>query len=270
MNPARKLKALTLAALFLGPTPIFAASGQSCDRSPRSVVYEDSPVQIFISNDTQRAEVIFPEEHLEGIYVEAPDGLQFYKTPIRNKLAFYASEEIYTGLAYVDGASGRTYILQLVSRNGCADSQVSITGSPISVNAQPVTDRKGQPKGLMHYLFNGKVPAGYQAKHFARLDRQDRLVFRQGSVEFYLQSQLVGSRYVGTTYEVVNTGRTAFKIAIDQIDYSSPAVRKALGRVRQVAMLPTSAILGPSPEFVSEMYSDPSRGLLFIVSEKGK
>lgn len=247
-----------------------AYANAPCDRSPRSVVYEGSPVQVFISNDTQRAEVIFPEEYLEGINIEVPEGLKFYKTPIRNKLAFYASDEIYTGLVYVDGGSGSTYIVQLVSRNGCADSQVTLTGAPIASTSQPATNRKGQVKGLMHYLFDGKVPNGYRAKRFNGLSKNDRLVFRQGSVEFYLQSQLIGPRYIGTTYEIVNTGRTAFRIALDEIDYTSPSIKNALGNVRQASMLPTSLILGPSPEFVSEMYSDPSRGLLFIVSEKAK
>jgi len=33
-------------------------------------------------------------------------------------------------------------------------------------------------------------------------------------------------------------------------------------------MLPTSRILGPSPEYITEIYGDSHRGLLFIVSEK--
>ena len=89
-------------------------------------------------------------------------------------------------------------------------------------------------------------------------------------MEFILQSQYIGPKYIGTTYEVINKGRTATKVAIDQIDYSNPAVRETLGFARQVSMLPTSRILGPAPEFLTEVYAESHRGLLFIVSEKQK
>lgn len=245
-------------------------ANEECNRSPRSVVYQNSPVEVFISNDTQRAEVIFPEEYLEGIAIEVQQGVAFYPTPIKNKLAFQSEDPIYTGLVTIDGPSKQSYMLKLITRPGCADSQVTITNEALADRSQLQRDGKGRVKGLMNYLYSGEVPNGYRKNDFAKLTRDERVVFRQGSVEFTLQSQVVGPTYVGTTYEVVNKGRTSFSVAIDQIDYSNKAVTDSIGVARQVAMLPSSRILGPSPEFISEVYGDSHRGLLFIVSEKKK
>lgn len=245
-------------------------ANEECNRSPRSVVYQNSPVEVFISNDTQRAEVIFPEDYLEGIAIEVQQGVAFYPTPIKNKLAFQSEDPLYTGLVTIDGPSKQSYMLKLITRPGCADSQVTINHEALADRSQLQRDGKGRVKGLMNYLYSGEVPNGYRKNDFAKLTRDERVVFRQGSVEFTLQSQVVGPTYVGTTYEVVNKGRTSFMVAIDQIDYTNKAVTDSIGVARQVAMLPSSRILGPSPEFISEVYGDSHRGLLFIVSEKKK
>tara|TARA_R110002124_G_scaffold128157_23_gene288783 strand:+ start:11174 stop:11944 length:771 start_codon:yes stop_codon:yes gene_type:complete len=239
-----------------------------CNRSPRTVVYNNSPVDIFISNDTQRAEVTFPEPYLEGIYVEVTEGMDFYKTPIDNKLAFVANDPLYTGLVTLDGPSKNTYIIRLITRPGCADSQVTIENQPLVDRSQAATDTQGNVKSLMNYLYDGEVPSGYRKTDFTGISQNERVVFEQGSLEFVLQSQYVGQRYVGTTYEITNKGRTPTKVAIDQIDYGNPAVRRTLGVARQVSMLPTSRILGPDPAFLTEVYANSHRGLLFIVSEK--
>ncbi|MFL1449104.1 hypothetical protein ACI77O_11985 [Pseudomonas tritici] len=259
------LAALVAAAIS---TPLMAAN--ECNRSPRSIVYDSKPVDVFISNDTQRAEVTFPEPFLEGIYVEVLEGMNFYRTPINNKLAFMSSDPMYTGLVTVDGPSKKSYIIRLITRPGCADSQVTIQDQPLADRSQSNVSGNGLKKGLMNYLFDGKAPSGYRLADFSTMSKAERTVFRQGSLEFVLQSQYIGAKYIGTTYEVVNKGRTATKVAIDQIDYSNPAVRETLGIARQVSMLPTSRILGPSPEFLTEVYADSHRGLLFIVSEKQK
>lgn len=262
------MKSPILAALVAAVIATNSYAEEECNRSPRSVIYNNSPVDVFISNDTQRAEVTFPEQFLEGIYVEVTEGMNFYRTPIQNKLAFQAVEPMYTGLVTVDGPSKHSYIINLITRPGCADSQVTIQNQPLADRSQMGKDGKGRVKGLMNYLFDGKTPTGYRAVSFDHLSREDKLVFQQGSVDFYLQSQIIGPKYIGTTYEIVNNGRTSTKIATDQIDYSNKAVRESLGTARQVGMLPSSRILGPSPEFITEVYGDSHRGLLFIVSEK--
>jgi hypothetical protein len=259
-----------LAALVAVAMSMPAMANDECNRSPRSIIYNDKPIDVFISNDTQRAEVTFPEPFLEGIYVEVTEGMNFYRTPINNKIAFMSEDPMYTGLVTIDGPSKKSYILRLITRPGCADSQVTIQDQPLADRSQSTNNSPGHSKGLMNYLFDGKLPSGYRQADFGGMSKADRVVFRQGSLEFVLQSQFIGPKYIGTTYEVINKGRTATKVAIDQIDYSNSAVRETLGVAREVAMLPTSRILGPSPEFISEVYTESHRGLLFIVSEKRK
>lgn len=261
-----KMKLLAAMVAAVLTTTVYAE--EECNRSPRSVVYENSPVEVFISNDTQRAEVNFPEGYLEGINIEVQEGVAFYPTPIPNKLAFQSKDPMYTGLVTIHGESKQSYLLKLISRPGCADSQVTITNEGPVDRSRLAKDSNGRVKGLMNYLYSGKVPNGYRRNDFKKLTRDQRVVFRQGSVEFILQSQVVGPTYVGTTYEIVNNGRTPFKVAIDQIDYSNKDVQASIGIARQAAMLPSSRTLGPSPEFISEVYGDSHRGLLFIVSEK--
>lgn len=264
------MKKQVLAACLCAVTSTVVFASEECNRNPRTVVYNNSPVEVFISNDTQRAEVLFPEPYLDGIYVEVTQGMDFYPSPIKNKLAFQASDPLYTGLVYVDAPSKQTYILKLITRPGCADSQVTISGQPIPDRSAMGRDSKGRVKGLMNYLYDGKVPSGYREQDFSRLSEADRVVFRQGSLEFKLRSQVVGPKYIGTTYEVINGGRTATKVAIDQIDYANKGLRETLGTVRQVSMLPSSRILGPSPEYITEVYGESHRALLFIVSEKNQ
>lgn len=264
------MKTKFLAVLAATAISMPAMAIDECSRSPRTVVYNDSPVDVFISNDTQRAEVTFPEPYLEGIYVEVTEGMDFYHTPINNKLAFMSNDPLYTGLVTVDGPSKNAYIIRLITRPGCADSQVTIENQPLVDRSQTTTDTKGNVKSLMNYLYDGEVPSGYRKADFSSMSKSERVVFEQGSLEFILQSQYVGPKYIGTTYEIINNGRTATQVAIDQIDYSNPAVRSTLGVARQVSMLPTSRILGPSPAFLTEIYANSHRGLLFIVSEKQK
>lgn len=264
------MKKTLIAALVAAALSPHAFANDECNRSPRSIVYNNTPIDVFISDDTQRAEVSFPEPYLEGIYVEVTEGMDFYRTPIPNKLAFMATDPLYTGLVTVDGPSKNSYIIRLITRSGCADSQVTIENTPLADRSERQTNSKGQVKGLMHYLYEGTLPSGYRQADFSRMSRNERVVFRQGSLEFVLQSQVEGTRYIGTTYEVINSGRTATKVAIDQIDYSNSAVRQSLGTARQVSMLPSSRVLGPSPEFVTEIYGETHRGLLFVVSEKSR
>lgn len=263
------MKITILAALVAAAISMPAMADNECNRSPRSAVYDDKPIDVFISDDTQRANVTFPEPYLEGILVERSEGMNFYRTPINNRISFMSTDPMYTGLVTIDGASSKSYIIRLITRPGCADSEVTIKGEPLADRSQTASSN-GHKKGLMNYLFDGKLPPGYRQADFSSMTKEDRVVFKQGSLEFILQSQYIGPKYIGTTYEVLNKGRTATKVAIDQIDYSNPAVRETLGVARQASMLPTSRILGPAPEFLTEVYADSHRGLLFIVSEKKK
>ncbi|NVL48724.1 hypothetical protein F2S72_01785 [Pseudomonas syringae pv. actinidiae] len=263
------MKIRILAALVAAAISMPAMANNECNRSPRTIVYDEKPVDVFISDDTQRANVTFPEPYLEGISVERTEGMNFYRTPINNRISFMSKDPLYTGLVTIDGATSKSYIVRLITRPGCADSEVTIKNEPLADRSQ-VASTNGHKKGLMNYLFDGKLPPGYRQADFSSMSKEERTVFKQGSLEFILQSQYIGPKYIGTTYEVINKGRTATKVAIDQIDYSNPAVRETLGTARQVSMLPSSRILGPAPEFLTEIYADSHRGLMFIVSEKQK
>lgn len=247
-----------------------AQASMTCDRSPRTVEYRDMPVTVYVS-ENQRAEVSFPEEFLEGALPERPNGLVWNQTRIANKLTFSTSEEIYHGLFSVHGGSGRTYVLNILSRNDCADSVVRLI-EPKPVDATPVSTAKTStpPKSLIEYLILGEPPPR-NYRHVSYMDREpsDRLVMEQGSVRFYLVEQFVGPRLIGTTIEVVNTGRSAFRVAIESMDYSAPEIRSVFGRVAEITMVPFSRRLGPAPEFVSEIYEQSHRGLIHVVSFKG-
>lgn len=95
-------------------SPVFA--DEECNRSPRSVIYDNSPVNVYISNDNQRAEVVFPETYLLGVNREQPVGLELFPTPIKNKLAFNTTDGQYVGLVTVDGPSGQSYQVNLIAR----------------------------------------------------------------------------------------------------------------------------------------------------------
>lgn len=259
-----KIRLPQLLICWLGAATVVQAA---CERNPRTHIYDDKPVTVYVSPN-QRADVIFPEEFLRGAYPENREGLIVDRSSIPNKIPFRVTSPMYSGNVTVDGGSGKTYHLRLAARPDCADSEVKIEKAPITDHSKLVTDSKGRPKGLMWYLFNDKLPSGYVEKDFKHYSESDLEVMRAGSVSMYLRKQMVGKRFVGTTYEVVNRGRTSFRFAIEQLDYSSPKIRESLGIVREVGMLPMDRILGPAPEFVSEIYSASHRGLIFVVSEK--
>ncbi len=266
---------LTRSKVFLCQVTILAALltvsevsfAQNCDRSPRTVHYTGKPITVYVSPG-QRAGVVFPEDGLTGADPEQPRGLVVDRSPTPNKLPISTTDPLYSGLLSVDGVSGETYQLNLLARPDCSDSLVTIKLQGPVNKANLTRDSKGRLKGLMWYLLKGEIPDGYREVDYDGYEQNNLLVFKQGSVEFYLQQQVIGPRFVGTVYQVINRGRIPFRVAIENINYTDPRVKEALGSARKVAMLPSDRILGPSPEFVSELYSDTHRGLLFIVSEK--
>lgn len=240
---------------------------EDCDRSPRSKYFTGQPITIYVSPG-QRAAVVFPETGLAGADPEHPRDLIVDRSPTPNKLPITVNDPHYSGLLSVDGMSGTTYQLKLLARPECADSLVTIKQQELVNKAELARDSKGRLKGLMWYLLKGETPNGYRKVEYNNYDPSDLLVFKQGSVEFYLQQQVIGPRFVGTVYKIINRGRTPFRVAIENINYSDARVKEALGIARKIAMLPSDRILGPAPEFISEVYANSHRGILFIVSEK--
>ena len=89
-------------------------------------------------------------------------------------------------------------------------------------------------------------------------------------VDRQLHQQFIGERYIGTILEVENTGRSAIRVDIQNINYSDPTIIQTFGRVREITMNPFDFTLGPSPEYVSDLYSSTSRGYIYIVSQKSQ
>lgn len=270
MSRLRILMAL-LASLYAT-----AIAAQECNRAPRDANFEKAPVTIYLSPD-QVTEVAFPEATLEGANPENPDNLVFNRTTIPSKLSFSTTSSIYHGLLTVHGTSGRTYLLKFLARQGCADSFVKLV-KPVeranaATTARSSSGAGGIKKGLIDYLIDHPkaedLPVYYEQRSFTG-SRPDRMVFEQGSVKAYMHQQFIGERYVGTILEVENTGRSAIRVDIQNINYSDPAIIQAFGRVREITMNPFDFTLGPSPEYVSDLYSNTSRGYIYIVSQKSQ
>lgn len=260
-----------LAGLSLVSSSFVAA--EECSRAPRKANFEDAPVRVYIGPNAS-TEVAFPETTLEGARPEKPEGLIFSRTKIPSKLNFSAEDEIYHGLVLIHGTSGRTYMLNLLSRPNCPDTFVQLV-EPEALEPERVASVQQQPsrrpKGLIDYLIDhpadDELPINYRAVKF-KGPKEDRKVFEMASLTFYMHKQWVSEQYVGTILEVVNNGRTPFRVDIQNIDYSDPTIREVFGRVRAITMNPFDFRLGPSPEFVSEIYNTTNRGYIYIVSEK--
>lgn len=268
-----RLRILTALVASLFATTI---SAQECNRAPRDANFENAPVTIYLSPD-QVTEVAFPEATLEGANPEKPDNLVFNRTTIPSKLSFSTTSNIYHGLLTVHGTSGRTYLLKFLARQGCADSFVKLMrpverASTVG-KTRASTGSGGIKKGLIDYLIDHPkaedLPVYYEQRDFTG-PRPQRMVFEQGSVKAYMHQQFIGERYIGTILEVENTGRSAIRVDIQNINYSDPTIIQTFGRVREITMNPFDFTLGPSPEYVSDLYSSTSRGYIYIVSQKSQ
>lgn len=245
-----------------------------CTRKPRELNFENSPNTVYLS-DGQYTEVIFPEASLEGANPEKPEDLIVSRTRIPSKLSFSTESDTYHGLFTVHGTSGRTYLIKFLARKGCADSIVKMvkpsTESVRATVSAPGTSASQVKKGLIDYLIDhpdaDDLPTYYEQRDFEG-PRESRLVFEQGSIKAFMHQQFLGTRYVGTILEVINTGRSAIRLDIQNIDYSDPTIVETFGRIREITMNPFDFVLGPSPEYVSEIYGSTHRGFIYIVSQK--
>lgn len=270
------MRRLRLTALLAASVFAASASAQECERAPRDANFENAPVKIYLSPN-QVTEISFPEATLEGANPEKPNDLIFNRTRIPSKLSFSTSSNIYHGLLTVHGTSGRTYLIKFLAREGCADSFVRLI-KPVKKEARVAqttssTQSGAVKKGLIDYLIDHPeakdLPFYYEQKDFTG-DKSSRKVFEQGSVKAYMHQQFIGERYVGTILEVENTGRSAIRVDIQNINFSDPTIIQAFGRVREITMNPFDFTLGPSPEYVSDLYSNTSRGFIYIVSQRSR
>lgn len=259
---------LTLSVVISQTSQAIGLNAGLCDRNPRNEVYRGDPIPVFVSVG-QRTEIEIEDPYWEGAHRHNPNGLNILKTVKENKLPLHITEPNYSGLLSIEGSSGTTYFVDLQYKEGCADTLVSLSPKPPEAepNQTSRTYNNKPIKPLMWYLFNGKVPEGYRLVTYDGLEDNERIIFKQGSVNFQLEQQYVGDKYTGTVFSVINTGRLAFRVNLENMQ-AGPELTKVWGRFRQIGMLPISRRLSPAPEFISETFSDSHRGLVFLVTEK--
>lgn len=246
-----------------------AASSEECKRVPRDEVYSKTPINVYVAHEI--AEIILPnEKKIEAARADITDGLIVKWSKQQNKIGFVISKDTYSSLLRLEGESGKTYLVNLVTRPACADSIVNITHIQDGTENSSTSDsqsKSGNLKTLMWYLWNDKLPDGYKENSVSSLPFKDRIVFEQNMLKIAIEKKWTGSRYVGTVYKIINMGRNEEHFNIPAINFGDEAVRKSLGIVREISMWPTSQRLSPSPEFVGEAYTNRSHGYLFVVSE---
>ncbi|MEE8058128.1 MAG: hypothetical protein V3T17_09870 [Pseudomonadales bacterium] len=260
------LKTLITTGLILLSGMLLAQT--ECDRSPRTVIYTGESFNVYVANK-QAPEVEFPETRLTGLYLEHPENFEL-DSRAANKITLIAHEDGLHSIASVDGGSGKTYLFRLIDRPGCADWYVKVELPKPVLQHQLARNRKGNIKSLMHHLFKGKRPNGYRLERYTEYEDKDRMVMEMGSVIMLIAEQWIGPKYTGTTYEIVNRGRSGFKFATDALDYYDDNIKASLGKVREISMYPLDRTLTPAPEYVSDLYSGSHRGLVFVVSENVK
>ena len=246
-----------------------AASAHACERAQRNVEFTGVPVTVYADKDSW-VEVVFPEK-IEGRLKETPKNLVDHFKPMSDRMYFQTNDPIYTGYVYANAGSGATYNIKVVARPGCPDSTVYIhKPEPVNdadaVEAASTSSKKGK-LGLIEYLYLGKKPHGFREMKVPG-NKQQRLVYKQGPVQFYLEKIWQGHRLSGFVLMAENQGRTPYRVAIEAIDYATPEIRRIFGKVRKITMNPTDMRLGPAPMYASDPMHPHNKGLIYIVSEK--
>lgn len=259
-----------LLILSLTYLAVFNVAEAACDRVQRTVEFTGKPVVIYSDPDSW-PEVVFPEK-IAGRLKETPDGLKDRFAPFSDRIYLKTTNPMYSGYMFVHGQSGKTYTLKILARKGCPDSSVHISKPFIEDEQSPNTEARPSklPNGLFERLVRGTPkdkPSGYTEINFNNT-LESKLVFRQGPVEFYIQKVWRGRKYSGTVLMAINQGRTPYYIALEAIDFSSPEVRKAIGKVRKIGMQPIDRRLGAAPEYAVDHFNPQNKGLIYIVSER--
>ncbi len=263
-------KRLLFGLLFLILMGTEITAYAACDNGLREVYFSDKPKRIYVGDIW--TEVVFPEPII-GRLKQNPEGLDDNKiTPFSDRLYFKTSEKTYHGIVFVHGKSGRTYTLKLLARINCPDTIVKAINdlddvTPDNKEASTKKERRKLMEFMMLGTSNGKPPEGVRIER-PKGTKKARLVFRQGSVSFYIEEVWHGRTTVGTILLAENYGRTPYHVAIQSINFSSPALKRAFGRVKEISMVPYDGRLSPAPEFAIDHRSSKHQGLIYIVSKR--
>lgn len=239
----------------------------ACERQTRTIVFGSHPAQITLA-PKEFTQVVFPEPVI-GFLPEKPEGLRSFGQDMgvsAERMFFTLTDEKYEGLALVHGKSGRTYHLSIVGRPSCADLTVNGEIATPKTHKPPSAVELSSGRKLLEYMAMGQEPDSYTRRKVPGT-LPERLVFRQGSVSFFLSEVWEGQNYTGVVLLAVNKGRVPYRVGIEQIDFASPELREVLGRVTEVSMWPYDFRLAPSPEFAADAVHAQNQGLVFVVAE---
>jgi len=249
------------------------SASADCERRTRTISYAGDPEKVFISPG-QFTEVIFPEE-LAAVLPERPEGLSFHENAFPDRLFFTTEDKAYVGNVILQGASGQSYHLQLLARQGCADTTVTVERAGDSKTAkkakkQGLGDAGPQDRPevrLLRAMVTDQSLRGFDRRE-ADGELGSRMVYEQGPVALFLHEIYEGRRYTGFILLAVNRGRTPYRVALEALDFQSRRIREAFGRVRKITMEPNDFRLDPAPEFASDAMEASHQGIVYIVSEK--
>ena len=241
-----------------------------CSNNPREMSMNE-PLTVVLS-EKHWTRLSFPESALKGLEPMQKNGLKIDPvggSRFKNHIVLKSTNPDYTSKMVVFGLSGREYIVNLVSSD-CGDSRVKVTTSLDKKETKRKSSNDKSYRFLATYLaLEGKAPPGYKEFKFSS-PMSERKVMQQGSVEFYVATQYIGPKYIGTVFEVVNNGRASFKVSIDTIDYENRNIIKAIGDVHHIAMLPMDRTLKARPKTseINHLNANQHRGLVFVVTER--
>jgi hypothetical protein len=243
------------------------AAHAECSTADRSAAYAGKPMPFYLAKGAWSL-VIFPE-NLRTILNEHPDGVQYREGYFHDRLYFTVTDPLYFGNVTIEGVDGKTYELNLLARDGCPDTKLTVLDSAQQAKAPPPSPLAGTGKErtLMDFMVNGTAPPDYTIEEVQGTPEQ-RLVYTQGlgTVNFYLDKIYHGYNYTGFVLLAVNQGRSPMRVDIQNIDFGGEALRKVFGRVKQITMEPWDFRLGPSPEYASDSAHPTNQGIVYIVS----
>ena len=259
----RRLRA-AIAAVCLGssalsgPVQASPASGKdACERERRSVPFgESTPVEVRLAPHTW-TELVFPEP-IYGIRPDQREGLLVKASPLPDRVHLSLEKRPYRAYATVHTRNGRSFYL-LLRDSDCPDIAVTAERDvSLGPDRRAHEVRGRHRRGLMEWMLLGRTPPGYRRKT-PKGGVEERLIARQGSVDWYLKEVYEGRNYRGYVIEVVNRAPVGVRIAISRIEMPG---------LREVAMLPPDHRLGPAPKTSAGAIHKRNRGLLFLVVKK--
>jgi len=260
------------------PFLLFAITTHAADCSlPQREASTKNRIDVTISTE-HWTRVVFPEASLKGIEPVDASGLVIDQRvtlgEFKNHIQIKSESNDYSTKLFVYGESGKHYQVNL-STNICGDSKVQVLGlkhkkSTKRISSQSSNADEREYRYLStHMAFIGSPPPGYKV-YTLNEPEKERLVLEQGSVKFYISKQYIGPKYIGTVFEVVNKGRTAFKLEPALIDFNDPDIINAFGNIHHIGMLPISRELQAKPKSqdINHRNANLNRGLLFVTSRR--